>query len=83
MIAASGWLAPLFLLHYAHAVPMWPGLLWLWLAAALALGIANWRVIPVPVSGRRMLYARIGDAWAWLCVAGLAGVAVWVTLLAP
>ncbi len=49
MIAASGWLAPLFLLHYAHAVPMWPGLLWLWLAAALALGIANWRVIPVPV----------------------------------
>jgi len=49
MIAATGWLAPLFLLHYAHVVPMWPGLLWLWLAAALALGIANWRVIPVPV----------------------------------
>ena len=49
MIAAAGWLAPLFLLHYAHAVPIWPALLWLWLAAALALGIANWRVIPVPV----------------------------------
>jgi len=48
-IAAAGWLAPLVLLHYAHAVPIWPGLLWLWLAAALALGIANWRVIPVPV----------------------------------
>jgi len=48
-IAAAGWLAPLVLLHYAHAVPVWPALLWLWLAAALALGIANWRVIPVPV----------------------------------
>jgi len=49
MIAVAGWLAPLFLLHYAHAVPFWPALFGLWLAAALALGIANWRVIPVPV----------------------------------
>jgi len=48
-IAAAGWLTPLVLLHFSHAVPIWPGLLWLWLAAALALGIANWRVIPVPV----------------------------------
>jgi apolipoprotein N-acyltransferase len=49
-IAAAGWLAPLFLLHYANAVPAWPALIGLWLAAGLALGIGNWRVIPVPVS---------------------------------
>jgi len=48
VIAAAGWLAPLVLLHYAHAVPLWPALIGLWLAAALAIGIANWRVIPVP-----------------------------------
>ena len=48
-IAAAGWLAPLFLLHFAHAVPFWPALIGLWLSTALALGVANWRVIPVPV----------------------------------
>lgn len=48
-IAAAGWLAPLFLLHYAHAALFWPALFGLWLAVALAIGIANWRVIPVPV----------------------------------
>ena len=49
MIAAAGWLAPLFLLHYAHAALFWPALFGLWLAVALAIGLANWRVIPVPV----------------------------------
>lgn len=48
-IAVAGWLAPLFLLHYAHAALFWPALFGLWLAVALAIGIANWRVIPVPV----------------------------------
>src|SRR4030067_2780353 len=48
-VAAAGWLAPPFLLHFAHAVPFWPALIGLWLSTALALGVANWRVIPVPV----------------------------------
>lgn len=48
-MAAAGWLAPLFLLHYAHAVSLWPALFGLWLATALAIGFSNWRIIPVPV----------------------------------
>jgi apolipoprotein N-acyltransferase len=93
VIAAAGWLAPLFLLHYAHAVPLWPALLGLWLAMALAMGISNWRVIPVPVFlyplvvaaiAAPMLLPFLADRWLTPALPGFAATLVfplaWTTM---
>lgn len=48
-LALAAWAAPLFLLHYAHAAPLWLALPGLWLVMAFALGVSSWRIIPVPV----------------------------------
>ena len=46
--AAAAWLAPAFLLLYAHALPFGPALLGVWAAAAGAMMLSHWRIVPVP-----------------------------------
>ena len=45
---AAPWLAPVFFLHYAHAVSPGMAALGIFIAYSLAIGISNWRVIPIP-----------------------------------
>lgn len=46
--AAAAWIAPVFLLAYAHAVPFWPALFGIWAAAGVAMMVSHWRIVPVP-----------------------------------
>lgn len=46
--AALAWIAPVFLLLYAHAVPSLPAALGIWVAATVATALSHWRVVPVP-----------------------------------
>ncbi len=46
--AAFAWIAPVFLLLYAHAVPPLPAALGIWAAATVATALSHWRVVPVP-----------------------------------
>jgi len=43
------WLAPVFFLHYAQAVSPGVAALGIFVAYAVGIGIANWRVIPLPI----------------------------------
>jgi apolipoprotein N-acyltransferase len=42
------WVAPVFLLHVTRVEGLWPGMLLVWLALALATGVANRGVLPLP-----------------------------------
>jgi len=48
MTPIAPWLAPVFLLHFAHHVPPLAGFLLIWLALALAFGISLRGVVPIP-----------------------------------
>lgn len=43
------WLVPVLFLHYAHAVSPGVAALGIFVAYAIAIGVSNWRVIPLPV----------------------------------
>lgn len=59
-LAFAAWLVPVFLLHYAHAVPLAPALLGIWAVTALATGLSHWRVVPVPWFLYPLVIAAIG-----------------------
>lgn len=42
------WVVPAFFLHYAHAVSPAAAALGIFVAYAIAIGVSNWRVIPLP-----------------------------------
>ena len=41
-------LAPVFLLHFVHSQPTLAGVLWLWLALAIAMGVSLRGIVPIP-----------------------------------
>jgi len=48
MTPLAAWLAPVFVLHFAHAMPPVAGMLWIWLAMAIAMGISLRGIVPIP-----------------------------------
>ncbi len=48
MTPLAAWLVPVFVLHFAHGMPPVAGMLWIWLAMAIALGISMRGVVPIP-----------------------------------
>src|SRR5262249_28601346 len=48
IIPLAAWLAPAFLLHAAHAAPGWRMLVGVWLIIAVAIGVANRGIVPIP-----------------------------------
>lgn len=48
MTPVAPWLAPVFLLHFTHDMPLLAGMLWVWLALAIALGLSLRGVVPIP-----------------------------------
>lgn len=48
MTPLAAWLAPVFLLHFAHVMPPLAGTLWIWLALAVAMGISLRGIVPIP-----------------------------------
>ena len=48
MTPLAAWLAPVFLLHFVHSQPTLAGVLWLWLALAIAMGVSLRGIVPIP-----------------------------------
>jgi apolipoprotein N-acyltransferase len=48
MTPLAAWLAPVFLLHFAHGLPPVAAMLWIWLALAVAMGISLRGIVPIP-----------------------------------
>jgi len=48
MTPLAAWLAPLFLLHFAHQVSPVTAMLWTWLGIAVAMGISLRGLVPIP-----------------------------------
>lgn len=48
MTPLAAWLAPIFLLHFMHSMPPVVGMLWVWLALTIAMGISLRGIVPVP-----------------------------------
>jgi apolipoprotein N-acyltransferase len=48
MTPLAAWLAPVLLLHFAHTMPPVAGMLWIWLALAIAFGISLRGIVPIP-----------------------------------
>ena len=59
MTPLAPWLAPVFLLHFAHNMPPLAGALWVWLALAIALGISLRGIVPIP----GLAYLVLPVAW--------------------
>jgi apolipoprotein N-acyltransferase len=48
MTPVAAWLMPVFVLHFAHTMPPIAGMLWIWLALALAWAFSLRGVVPIP-----------------------------------
>ena len=48
MTPIAAWLAPVFVMHFAHAMPPLSGTLWIWFALAVALAFSLRGVVPIP-----------------------------------
>jgi len=48
MTPLAAWLAPVFVLHFAHGMAPVAGMLWIWFALAIALGISLRGIVPIP-----------------------------------
>src|SRR5512137_2058812 len=59
MIPVAAWLAPIFLLHFSHAVPAEIGLPLVWLAIYAASLLAYRAVVPVPGGWYAVIVAAI------------------------
>jgi len=59
MTPLAAWLAPVFLLHFAHTQPPVTGVLLIWLGLAIALGISLRGIVPIP----GMAYLAIPVLW--------------------
>lgn len=57
--AAFAWIAPVFLLLYAHAVPPLPAALGIWAAVTVATALSHWRVVPVPALAYPLVVALL------------------------
>ncbi|WP_455220905.1 apolipoprotein N-acyltransferase [Kaarinaea lacus] len=87
MTSLAAWLAPIFILHYFHLVPPITGLLWVWFALTIALGISLRGIVPIP----GMAYLILPIVWGLigslpyvidkLVSPSMHG--VWVTLVFP
>jgi len=62
MTPLAAWLAPVFLLHFAHGVPLPAGFLWIWLALAVAFGISLRGIVPIP----GLAYLALPVLWGFL-----------------
>ena len=62
MTPLAAWLAPVFLLHFAHAMPPVAGMLWIWLALAIAFGISLRGIVPIP----GLAYLALPMTWGLL-----------------
>lgn len=87
MTPLAAWLAPVFLLHFAHGMAPLAGSLWIWLALAFAFGISLRGIVPIP----GLAYLAIPVLWGFLgalpfAVDRLAAPLVpgfWATLVLP
>jgi len=48
MTPVASWLAPVFILHFAHEMSPLSGMLWIWLAMAVALAVSLRGAVPIP-----------------------------------
>jgi len=48
MTPVAPWLVPVFLLHFSHNMPMFSGMLCIWLALTIVFGISLRGVVPIP-----------------------------------
>lgn len=48
MTPLAAWLAPVFLLHFAHMLSPVAAMLWVWLGIAIAMGISLRGMVPIP-----------------------------------
>jgi len=62
MTPLAAWLAPVFLLHFTHTVAPVTGMLWVWLALAIAMGISLRGIVPIP----GLAYLVLPVAWGLL-----------------
>jgi len=87
MTPLAAWLAPVFLLHFAHSLPPVAGMLWIWLALAVALGISLRGIVPIPGIAYLVLPVTRALFWALpFLVDRLVAPLVpgfWVTLVFP
>ncbi len=61
MTPLAAWLAPVFLLHFMHAIPPVAGMLWIWLALAIAMGISLRGIVPIP----GIAYLALSVVWGF------------------
>lgn len=54
------WLMPVFVLHFARVMPPVAGMLWIWLALTVAMGISLRGVVPIPGAAYLVLPATMG-----------------------
>lgn len=87
MTPSAAWLAPVFLLHFTHNLSPIAGMLWVWLALALALGICLRGIVPIPGLAYLVLPVIWGlfDSLPFLIDALIAPLlpGFWVTLIFP
>jgi len=62
MTPLAAWLAPVFILHFAHGMAPVAGMLWTWLALAIALGISLRGIVPIP----GLAYLALPIVWGFL-----------------
>lgn len=48
MTPLAAWLAPVFLLHFAHGLTPAIAMLWIWLSLAVAMGVSLRGIVPIP-----------------------------------
>lgn len=87
MTPVAPWFVPVFFLHFTHNMPLLAGMLWVWLALAVALGISLRGIVPIPGLAYLILPVMLGlfGSLPYLADKMLAPLVpgFWVTLVFP